>query len=145
MNDEKHTTPEGFTPEEWNNIPPAQRLRLYLNGEMADDPPDGFVGEDPKETPPYSGMVIDPAALPPDLQRMLLDANPVLAGAPWSPEWKATDLDCPRHFRAPGDGGLTVGEVDHFCNRAARWFCLAEHLEISLTFTPDHGFEIQVV
>lgn len=145
MNDEHDRTPEGFTPEEWKNIPPAQRLRLYLNGEMADDPPEGFCGEDPRETTPYSGMIVDARALPPDLQRMLLDANPALAGSPWSPGWSATDPDCPRHFRAPGDGGLTIGQIDDFCRGAARWFELPPGLEVVLTWSATEGFMVELI
>lgn len=131
--------------EEWDAIPADQRLKLILNGEMAEDPPEDFTGEDPRQTPPYSGMQVDPLSLPTHLQRVLAQANPALAGSPWSHEWQASNPNCPRHFRAGDDGGLTIGEVDDFCNAAAKWFNLPPELEIVITWSPNHGFEIQVV
>jgi len=137
-------TPEGFTLDEWRAIPPAQRLHLYLSGEMADDPPEGFNGESPFTVAPYAGMVIDPKTLSLDLQRVILEANAVLAGSPWSSAWKASDPDCPRHYRAPGDGGLTIGEVDDFCSGAATWYRLADGLDVNLHYGQG-GFEIEVI
>lgn len=134
----------GMSPEQWRAIPPAQRLRLYLTGELGGDPPENFSGEDPRQTPPYSGMLVDPATLPPELQRVLLDAEPGLAGSPWSGEWKATDPDCPRHYRAPGDGGLTIGQIDDFCHRAAQWYEVTG-LEVALLYDRQDGFRIELV
>lgn len=138
-------TPDGFTPGEWASVSPADRLRLYLNGEMAMDPPENFRGEDPRRTPPYSGMLIDPATLPPALQRMLVEADPRLAGAPWSDQWEAGDPDCPRHYRAPDDGGLTIGEVDEFCSGAAQWYEIGNGLEVALLYDGEIGFRIELV